>query len=701
MINKIFNNNKITKFLISFLFIFVICSVFLYSCDSPGSNNTPQHIHSWKDATCTAPKTCSTCKTTTGNALGHSWIDATCTAPKTCSTCKTTTGDVIPHSFNVGICTMCGILEGDPIYHVHEDDNNDDKCDTCNESVLVIIDFYVLNDLHGKFCDTDTQPGVDNLASYLKDRENYDDNIIIFSSGDMWQGAAESNLTEGLIITEWMNELNFVSMTLGNHEYDWGEDLIRKNKEAAEFPFLAINIYDKTTGKLADYCTPSVIVECDGIEVGIIGAIGDCYSSISSSMVTNVEFKVGQELTNLVKAESERLREQGVDLIVYSLHDGYGSSNSSSSSISSNSLSSYYDASLSNGYVDLIFEGHTHQSYTLYDTYNIYHMQGGGENRGISHVEISLNSITGKKNVTEAEVVKNSVYGSFPEDEETNQIEEKYSDVINNANDILGYSTVKQSSTTIENLVAELYLETGIEKWGNKYNIVLGGGYINTRSPYDLAAGPVTYSDLLSLLPFNNRLTLCSVSGRYLKSVFINTSNSNYHNAYSTYGNSIKNNVNNNETYYVIVDDYTATYAPNRLTIVEYYEDGIYARDLVAEKIKEGIFDTSGINNYTLTSIPEIISIGEKLKTNETTSKNYYVKGTIKSITNTTYGNIYIEDESGNELLIFGLYDSNGNKYSSMSSKPQIGDTIIVCGPIYYYNGETIEIKNGTLINIL
>mgnify|MGYP003305919633 CR=1 FL=1 len=130
--------------------------------------------------------------------------------------------------------------------------------------------------------------------------------------------------------------------------------------------------------------------------------------------------------------------------------------------------------------------------------------------------------------------------------------------------------------------------------------------------------------------------------------LFINTSNSNYHNAYSTYGNSIKNNVNNNETYYVIVDDYTATYAPNRLTIVEYYEDGIYARDLVAEKIKEGIFDTSGTNNYTLTSIPEIISIGEKLTANGTTSKNYYVQGTIISITNTTYGNIYIKDEQGN-----------------------------------------------------
>mgnify|MGYP003313287136 CR=1 FL=1 len=86
MINKILNNNKITKFLISFLFIFVICSIFLYSCDSPGSNNPPQHIHSWVDATCTAPKTCSLCGATDGEALGHNAIEVfgqapTCTEP--------------------------------------------------------------------------------------------------------------------------------------------------------------------------------------------------------------------------------------------------------------------------------------------------------------------------------------------------------------------------------------------------------------------------------------------------------------------------------------------------------------------------------------------------------------------------------------------------------------------------------------------
>ena len=107
MLNKILNNNKITKFLISFLFIFVICSIFLYSCDSPGSNNPPQHIHSWVDATCTAPKTCTQCGATEGSVTSHNWSEATCAAPKTCSICGATEGNPAEHTLTA-VCTVCG-----------------------------------------------------------------------------------------------------------------------------------------------------------------------------------------------------------------------------------------------------------------------------------------------------------------------------------------------------------------------------------------------------------------------------------------------------------------------------------------------------------------------------------------------------------------------------------------------------------------
>ena len=52
--------------------------------------------HTWTDATCESPKTCSVCKITEGEALGHDYIDATTEAPKTCKNCGATDGEPLP-----------------------------------------------------------------------------------------------------------------------------------------------------------------------------------------------------------------------------------------------------------------------------------------------------------------------------------------------------------------------------------------------------------------------------------------------------------------------------------------------------------------------------------------------------------------------------------------------------------------------------
>ena len=49
-----------------------------------------------------------------------------------------------------------------------------------------------------------------------------------------------------------------------------------------------------------------------------------------------------------------------------------------------------------------------------------------------------------------------------------------------------------------------------------------------------------------------------------------------------------KNNIDLNATYYVVVDTYTSDYRYNNLTVVERYQDGVFARDLIAEYVKNG-----------------------------------------------------------------------------------------------------------------
>lgn len=470
----------------------------------------------------------------------------------------------------------------------HYDTDNSGICDGCGESVVVVVDFYGINDLHGKFNNTDDNIGVDELTTYLKNANKSDDYTVFISSGDMWQGGAESNLTKGHIITEWMNELDFVSMTLGNHEYDWGAEFIKSNAEIAEFPILAINIYDRATNKPVDYCSPSVLVERGGIKIGIIGAIGDCYSSISGDKVTDVYFKVGDELTQLVKAEAERLRGLGAEYIVYSLHDGYGRSMSGTDYLSGNQISSYYDIALSEGYVDLVFEGHTHQNYTFYDRHGVYHLQCGGDNDGISHIEVSINYANDSSAVNKAEFVPTDKYASLADDEIVKQLLEKYAEQIAAANERLGYNSSYKNSYTLKQLVADLYLEAGLERWGEEYDIVLGGGFISARAPYNLGVGDVYYSDLMSIFPFDNQIVLCSIPGWALKSRFLYTSNSDYFITVSQYGEQIEEEIDDNATYYIITDTYCSTYAYNRLTEVARLDSLTFARDLMAEYIKNG-----------------------------------------------------------------------------------------------------------------
>ena len=82
------------------------------------------HQHTWNEATCTEPKTCTECGETEGEPLGHTWVEATCTEPKTCTVCGATEGKANGHTvvewsivkeaacdeegIENGICSVCG-----------------------------------------------------------------------------------------------------------------------------------------------------------------------------------------------------------------------------------------------------------------------------------------------------------------------------------------------------------------------------------------------------------------------------------------------------------------------------------------------------------------------------------------------------------------------------------------------------------------
>ena len=91
--------------------------------DCACGEESPECKHSWQDATCTTPMTCSKCGETVGEALGHSWQDATCITPKTCLVCGEVEGEALGHSWQDATCTApktcsaCNATEGEALGH--------------------------------------------------------------------------------------------------------------------------------------------------------------------------------------------------------------------------------------------------------------------------------------------------------------------------------------------------------------------------------------------------------------------------------------------------------------------------------------------------------------------------------------------------------------------------------------------------------
>lgn len=571
----------------------------------------------------------------------------------------------------------------------HLDDNGDEICDHCGIDVTVELDFYAFNDLHGVFMDTAENPGLDEMTTFLKNAYADDSAYeILLSAGDMWQGTVESSVNKGQLMTEWMNHMGFAAMTLGNHEYDWGSRYIAQNAQIAEFPFLGINVTDTNVSE--PYCQPSVVVERGGVKIGIIGAVGNVQSSISDEFSAGIAFAAGRELTEMVKAEAVRLRQEGCHLVVYSIHEGTEKAYPGITDISGNM--GHYDVGLSQGYIDLVFEGHSHYRYIIRDEHGVYHLQSGGSNKGLSFASICYNLVTNTYEVQEVDVLKKDTFAdpTLADDPIVDTLYSQYFSDYDPYADVLGYNNARRSSDEIARAVATQYWRKGEEIWGDEYNIVLGGARINVRAPYELAAGDVTYAQLYTLLPFDNTVVLCQVTGKQLRQKMMGGKN-----VYAC-DPGLVSSIKDSELYYIVTDTYTSMYEYNMFTEVARL-DNTFSRDLLAEFVEDGGWGAPA----QVVTISEALDIGRALKDNESTQQAYEVTGTIKSITNTTYGNIYIRDDQGNELYLYGLYDTAGTRYDAMENPPQVGDTITVAGAITKYisaGGQAIiEIAGATL----
>ncbi len=434
------------------------------------------------------------------------------------------------------------------------------------------IEIYTINDTHGAASyasgDGKYQSGIRKLSSCLREEERYcPDSSIVLSSGDMWQGGAESNLTKGRYMVDWMNLIGFESMAIGNHEFDWKVDTIAANATQANFPFLGINIVD-TAGNRPSWAKPSKVIERGPYRIGVIGAIGPVESSIASASRGGYSF-LWSNITSLVETESNRLRkEEGCNLVLLSFH--YSSSKTA------------YSTTLWPG-IDAVLEGHTHQSYGFVDKNGVPHVQTYANGSDIRKISFAYSESEKKLVYQNYEDIPFDTIAKKTDDPLTDRMALHYeAEVASISKEVVYHSETSIGKNDLAQFAVRAFYEYYRDDSSDTRPFV--AAIINTGAVRQtLPAGDITYGDLMAALPFDNTNIVASTSPSTL-TTWLNNS---YYSTYSvTYDASLS------EVRFV-----TLSYAMDKLSSSASMisEDATpVLRDIVATAFKEGKYGTYG-----------------------------------------------------------------------------------------------------------
>jgi 5'-nucleotidase/UDP-sugar diphosphatase len=159
---------------------------------------------------------------------------------------------------------------------------------------------------------------------------------LLLAAGDMIQGNNWANLSRGESVIELMNLMGFDALTVGNHEFDFGQAVLRKRVAEAQFPVLGANVEG------LDALRPYVIRELGGVRVAIVGVVTeDTPVSTHPKNVAGLEFRAAAETLARYVPELRRR----ADVVVVLSHSGYAADRKLAEQVPG---------------IDLIVGGHSH-----------------------------------------------------------------------------------------------------------------------------------------------------------------------------------------------------------------------------------------------------------------------------------------------------------------------------------------------------
>ena len=196
---------------------------------------------------------------------------------------------------------------------------------------IFYIPIILTNDIHGSFYpkkvllpsgETYSIGGLEYLGKYVSIMsEEWKDRLLYFDTGDQFQGGIEGYISQGKIIMDFFNELEVRKSVIGNHEFDYGLDFLKRYMNLSNFDWIIDNVKNTTTGQYITFPhqQKSAMITIEGYKLGLIGLISVETPTSTVTEITDLEF---EEYVKIINEESSKLKKEGADAIIVLGHIG-------------------------------------------------------------------------------------------------------------------------------------------------------------------------------------------------------------------------------------------------------------------------------------------------------------------------------------------------------------------------------------------
>lgn len=412
-----------------------------------------------------------------------------------------------------------------------------------------LFKIFYLNDTHGAILNDGNELGLARIGNYIK--KTKDENSIFLTGGDILQGQLISNTNKGALMMEVFNNLELDAFVIGNHEFDWGLDVVLQYFDPnttgikANFPILGANVKQKNNGQRPEFIDSHTIIQRGNYKIGIIGVIGDGQeSSIMRLRVKDYYFSDAytavQETVNEIKNK--------VDFILVVSHDGNSTFNQKVSQLPK---------------VFGIFNGHSHVQYSGHLN-KIPYIQSGANAEAVGQVDLKFDKSYGLRLInSDAKNINRHPYLNAEDDEIKSIIDSYYNEISHLYTEIIIHASSFLSRDDLAYFSAKLMAKVTNSVFGFQNR----GG---TRAA--ISQGPITGSDVFKVFPFDNQIISAEIMGRDLKSLINNNEYSYLDIELST--------IENNQYYRVATNDYLFYSEYNERYFASVYDESVIYGDL-------------------------------------------------------------------------------------------------------------------------